>query len=384
VHKPYYVTLTGGKNNAGDFLIKYRAFKLFRDLRPDREIIDYNEWEPIDDERLAIINRAEALILLGGPGLVKNMYPNGAYRLRENLDDIKVPILMMGIGWKSLRGGWEDTYHYPLSKTTLSLLDKIESSGYVSSVRDYHTLNVLHQRGYKNFHMTGCPAYYDEDFFTSAYTKEIPRKVAFSLGVSFVYSPSMEQQMKEMILATKNYYEQSQFEVVFHHSIDKNTLEKAYHADVSKHYSKHKEFVTWLEKEQIGYVDISGSAENLIHYYSGVNVHVGYRVHAHIFMNSISKYSILISEDGRGKATRGVIGGIVLDGYRGVKVSFAAKVLNKLFSFYDRFIPNTYLKNELLKNMTYEEQTDYRRIKNSRLLINNNFTVMKSFLRQLP
>ena len=32
IDKDYYVTLTGGKNNAGDFLIKYRAFNLFKEL----------------------------------------------------------------------------------------------------------------------------------------------------------------------------------------------------------------------------------------------------------------------------------------------------------------------------------------------------------------
>ena len=57
----------------------------------------------------------------------------------DNLEDIKVPIIMMGIGWKSQKGNWEDTYSYSLSEKTLSLLDRIENSGYQSSVRDYHT-----------------------------------------------------------------------------------------------------------------------------------------------------------------------------------------------------------------------------------------------------
>ena len=82
--KEFYVTLTGGKNNAGDFLIKYRAFNLFKELRPDRDIVDFNEWEEIDDNRLEIINKSKALILLGGPGLVYDMYPNGGYKLRDN------------------------------------------------------------------------------------------------------------------------------------------------------------------------------------------------------------------------------------------------------------------------------------------------------------
>ena len=37
---PSYVVLTGSKNNAGDYLIKYRAKELLKHIRPDRNIID--------------------------------------------------------------------------------------------------------------------------------------------------------------------------------------------------------------------------------------------------------------------------------------------------------------------------------------------------------
>ena len=46
--KDQYVILTGSKNNAGDYLIKYRAKKLFAELRPDRSIIDINGWEQLN------------------------------------------------------------------------------------------------------------------------------------------------------------------------------------------------------------------------------------------------------------------------------------------------------------------------------------------------
>ena len=122
--KDQYVILTGSKNNAGDYLIKYRAKQLFSDLRPDRKIIDINGWEQLNTDKLAIINESKALILMGGPALIKNMVPK-VYALINNLEDIKVPIIMMGIGWKSQKGNWEDTYSYPLNDKTLSLLKKI-------------------------------------------------------------------------------------------------------------------------------------------------------------------------------------------------------------------------------------------------------------------
>jgi len=383
VNKEYYVLLTGSKNNAGDFLIKYRAINLFKTIRPDRDIVDFNAWEYLDDEKLKIVNNAKALILMGGPALQKNMYP-GIYKLRKNLDDIVVPIVLMGVGWKSMQGQWKNTYLYELTNTTIQLLDKIEKNEFFSSVRDYHTLNVLQMKKYSNILMTGCPAYYDIKYLNS--TLNIPKKinkVAFSLGVSFVESKSMEKLMQEIVLDLKTRYKDIDFEVVFHHSLDKDTLLK--HNSASEyHNNKHNQFANWLEKNDIKYIDISGSAENLIEYYSTVDLHIGFRVHAHIFMNSISKYSILISEDGRAYGVEKTIGGIVLNGYTNFKESIISKILNRLFKSYDRYYPNKYLIRELSSNIDYEQRVGFIRIQNSRSQINNNFNIMKLFINQLP
>ncbi len=381
--KEYYVTLTGGKNNAGDFLIKYRAFNLFKELKKDRDIIDFNEWEEINDERLKIINNSKALILLGGPGVLPSMYPT-IYKLRDDLDDIKVPIIMMGLGWKDPQGDWKNTYNIKFDEKTVLLLDRIKKDGFLSSVRDYHTLNALQVNGYKNILMTGCPAYYDVNHIDKEMKIKDIEKVAFSLGVSFIDSISMERQMKEAILKLKDLYENKEFEVVFHHSLDIEKIKKVYGNQHLKHVERHLEFVDWLKENSIKYIDISGSADNLINYYSDVDLHIGYRVHAHIFMNSISKFSILLNEDGRGKGVKGVIGGIIIDAYDSFKTDFISKVLNRLLNKFDRFVANDYLIEELLNNIVYEEQINFNRMKISRNTIDKNFEVMKIFIKQLP
>lgn len=380
--KDQYVILTGSKNNAGDYLIKYRAKQLFSDLRPDREIIDINGWESLNAEKLAIINQSRALILMGGPAFVDNMVPK-IYALTEDLKDIKVPIIMMGLGWKSQKGDWRDTYSYKLSKKSEELLKRVKDSGYLSSVRDYHTLNAIRFNGAENFIMTGCPAYYDKASIGKEFNPKEVNKVAFSLGVSFVESPSMERLMKENILSCKERFKDKEFEVVFHHSLDREKFKDAYKSSYD-HVKKHNYLADWLTKNTIKYVDISGSAENLMNYYSTIDFHLGYRVHAHIFMNSVSKKSILISEDGRGKGVKSAIGGVVLDGYLDFNASFISKVLNKLFFFYDRFTPNLNLTMELMSEIDYEARIDFLRIKNSRKQIDNNYIVMKQFLKQLP
>jgi len=379
--KNQYVILTGSKNNAGDFLIKYRAKQLFTLLRKDREIIDFNAWEDFDAEKLKTINESKALILLGGPSLVKGM--RRIYKMARDINAIKVPIITMGIGWKSIRGNWEDTYQYPLGEADIDLLNIIESSGYFSSVRDYHSLNAIKFKGYNNFLMTGCPAYYDVNFIGKETKHRVIEKVAFSLGVSFVQSSSMQNLMKDNILKLKEKFEDKIFEVIFHHGLNKEQF-LATHGASKKHHRKHNEFSKWLESQNILYKDISGSAESLIEYYKTVDLHIGYRVHAHIFMNSISRYSILISEDGRAKAVKNVIGGLVLDGYMYFKQGIISKIGNRLFDNYDRYSANEYLSQEILDVMEYEESNGFLRMRNTRNAIDNNFSVMKKFIQLLP
>jgi hypothetical protein len=381
--KPYYVILTGSKNNAGDYLIKYRAKKIFAELRPDRDIVDLDGWKPFDEKSLALVNNSQALILMGGPSLQSHMYP-GIYALTEKLDDIKVPVVLMGVGWKSIRGNWEDTYNYPLSDNSIKLLEKIAKSNVPSSVRDFHTLNSLHFKGVNNVMMTGCPAYYDLPSIGAIVpTVKKVNKVAFSLGVSFIGSKSMEMGMKEQIATLKSHFNESEFEVVFHHGLHSQDFLKT-HGATSIHHKAHKKFSFWLEEQQIKYVDISGSAENLVNYYSNVDLHIGYRVHAHIFMNSLSKTSILISEDGRGKATEKVIGGMVVDGFQNYKNSFIEKVFNKIIPNYDRFLVSEHVTQEIVNHVNYERLTNNAKARNSRVNIDSNFKVMKQYIAKLP
>jgi hypothetical protein len=380
--KEQYVILTGSKNNAGDFLIKDRAKQLFQELRSDRKIIDFNAWEVFDKEKIKIVNESLALILLGGPSLQKNMRPS-IYKMTKNLDDIKIPIISMGIGWKSISGNWQDCYDYKLSNESIELLERINNSGYLSSVRDYHTLNAIQFKGFNNFLMTGCPAYYDLSYIKKDTELSDIKKIAFSLGVAFIHNSKMESLLKDNILKIKEKFINKEFEVVFHHSLDKKKF-MASHSATTKHNDKHNEFAKWLTRQGIKYVDISGNAENLINYYTKVDLHIGYRVHAHIFMNSISKPSILISEDGRAKATQKVIGGVVLDSYIDFREGLLFRVLNKILGSYNRYTPNQNLTKEILLNTEYEMNNNFIRSKNSRKQIDNNFEIMKYFLNQLP
>jgi len=379
--KNQYVLLTGGKNNAGDHLIKLRAKQLFNWIRPDIRILDLNGWEKLSDADLEEVNRSKALILTGGPALQNRMFPN-VYALRENLDEIKVPILTMGIGWYSHKGEWKDTHNYTLDENSLILLEKVNNSGYMSSVRDYHTLNILHSLGMKNFLMTGCPALYSQDHIGTKFLNRFQvKKIAYSLGVSMKMSKSMYTQMQNVLLTIRNLFPQAEIEVVFHHSPTETYLKT--HGANKALYEVQKKYISWLINNQFNYIDISGSAKNLVNYYSNVDFHIGYRVHAHIFMSSISKPSVLLSEDGRGKALEKVLGGVILDAYTHVTNSLLFKVLNKLSINMDNYISNHFLEEDLRSIISYELEYGVK-FSQPRLEINRHFNTMKMFIEQLP
>jgi hypothetical protein len=377
----YYVLLTGGKNNAGDFLIKHRAIKLLSELRPDRDFKDFNAWEPFDDEKLEIVNNSKALVLTGGPALQSNIYP-GIYKLTPDLNKIKVPIISLGIGWKSACGKWEDISKYKLNIESLPLIHRLADSGYNSSVRDYHTMHVLQNYGMDNVIMTGCPALYDLDKIGIPIKTDLIRNINFSLGVGFIESKNMERSVKEILFKLKDHFPDKKFSVKFHHSINKfflNTPDANY-----KLYKNNVRFSNWLETQGIKYEDISGSAESLIRSYTASDFHIGYRVHAHIFMSSISKPSILIAEDGRGKALKSLLGGVILDGFTSRNDLLINKMIDKLGLTQDRFEVDDEFPQLVLRTIDSEIMNKMPRLKSVRRNIDLHFEVMKRFINQLP
>jgi hypothetical protein len=378
----YYVTLTGGKNNAGDFLIKHCASNLLKEFRTDRELVDLNAWEPFDNEKLEIVNKSNALLLTGGPALQYNMYPS-IYKLTDDLNKIKVPIISMGIGWKSLNGDWNDIKDYKLSRETKKLVARMAESGYQSSIRDYHTRHVLEKEGMDNVLMTGCPALYSSNHIGKRIEENAkPKKVYFSLGVGFAVSLAMEQSVKEIVLKLKESFSDAEFSVKFHHSVDKSFFSTP--GANSKLYYKNVEFEKWLETMGIDYEDISGSAENLINCYRDCDFHIGYRVHAHIFMSSISMPSILLAEDGRGRALKYVMGGVILDSYVKREDSLIKKVAGKVGLNSDPFVVDDYFPELLISTINSEFNTGMPRLKSVRNNIDLHFNLMKVFINQLP
>lgn len=377
----YYVLLTGAKNNAGDFLIRERANLLLRRYRPDRELVDMDGWRPITDEQLEVVNGAKAILLTGGPSVRPNMRP-GVYSLRSRLEDIEVPITTLGVGWRSASGDWPRTRQVVFSPQSRELLDRMTHDGLSLSVRDYHTLNVLRHAGVQNIVMTACPALYAPgvDGGFAAPTKV--GRISVSIGVRMSQSPAMWRQTLALMEGTQRAFPDAKVVAVFHHSLDEG-FEKAYGRGNSLSFAQRR-LALWLNERGFEYVDVSGSADAMRAHYEASDLHVGYRVHAHILMTSLMRPSLLLAEDSRGSALRDVLGGHIYESIESTADSLFVKVGRRLrVGRFDLQAPEAVVK-EALDILLADQAYGWARARNAAAAVENHRPTMERFIASLP
>jgi hypothetical protein len=154
-----YTVLTGAKINVGDFLITHRCKKLLKQLRPGQELFQLPAWEPLE-AHLDTINSGDAVVIMGGPGYQTRFYP-GVYKLTRRLDDLRVPVIPMGLGWRGFPGDFETLKEFTFDEPSMAALKRISAGTRYLGCRDYLTLEALRRNGISNALMTGCPAWYD-------------------------------------------------------------------------------------------------------------------------------------------------------------------------------------------------------------------------------
>lgn len=282
-----YTLLHGAKKNVGDFLIFERARELIRVYRNTEEFVELPRWKSLSPH-LDIINKSDALIWCGGPGYAHDFYPR-VLPLVDNLDDIKVPIVPMGLGW-AVGEHSNDLNHFTFTPKSQAALQEIHSRIPYSSVRDVLTAEVIKNAGFANVVTTGCAAWnylpkIDQDF-------EPPK----SMQRIVVTTPAQHSHFKEaaqVVDLIARLFPTAERYLVFHRGIlpGKNTRIKP-SIDNS---------LLALRGYKHGYKVVDASYDTAkIQFYEECDLHIGYRVHAHIDFLSLRKPSILIQEDARG------------------------------------------------------------------------------------
>lgn len=276
--------LTGAKKNVGDYLIGSRARKLLRKF-VDTDIVELDRFKSHDD-KLELLNSARAVFLCGGPAYAEDIYPE-IYPLVSNLEDLKVPVVPFGLGWAGQPFGHPEKFKFkPAAK---EFLDRIHVNIKNSSCRDDVTHGVLKQQGYSNVLMTGCPVWYD----LGSMGKELEVSRFDKIVYTTPAAPGLMKQNGILMRKLKKQFPKSKIICSFHRGIypDRYT---------SLRYGAAYSCMA-LEAKLYGF-EVVDTAYGLdkINFYKECDLHVGYRVHAHLDFLSRRKPSVLINEDGRG------------------------------------------------------------------------------------
>lgn len=289
--------LSGADKNAGDFLIVHRSKQLLFALVNDCELVDFPRNKPLDS-RLDELNECDAIVLAGGPGYVPDMYP-GRFPLVGDLSRIKPPIFALGMG------GYTPTPKIGgirFSESSRKLLDRIESDGFGLGCRDVLTQRLLQENGYVSALFTGCPAWFDLSKVDEAHLLKSPRwEDVQTIAVSDPAILRNVDSPKYLIEQLKKTFPDARVKLVFHRGWTNDEFSSP---DLAKGQGS---LAQWAESADVEPVDISYSHEGFA-VYDECDLHVGYRVHAHLYNISQRKPSFLIEEDGRGYGANDALG----------------------------------------------------------------------------
>lgn len=296
--------MSGAYRNAGDFLIVDRSIKLLKYVYPDCEIVMHQRKYPLNDV-LDEVNTCDFLLFAGGPMYKTNICPDEIPMI-DDLGKIKIPIYSIGLGWygKNQCGKltFDDVIYnkYRFNNETNTLLNRMERDG-VLTCRDFQSVRVLKNNGFKKVTLTGCPAWYDLNFIDKNDVKET---MNFPYKKICISEPGYQINMEQSVKLTRHLverYPMADIYYVFHKGIYLNEDIFRERAHIINQVMKE------LKQMGVKIIGIPYSVDGF-HLYDDCDLHIGYRVHAHIYNLSRRNVSVLIEEDGRGNAFNEIAG----------------------------------------------------------------------------
>jgi hypothetical protein len=278
------LVLHGAKVNAGDFLIRERGLAILRGLRPDQELVLHPRWEPVPPE---LFDRAAAVVLCGGPGLAPRFYPR-VFPLVDQLDAHPTAILPLALGWSGAPSGKP---HRFFSRRSVEALRTIHSRIGWSGVRDDLSLELLRSAKVGEVRRTGCVAWYQQESLGQPFRSASKvRRLAFTPPAK--RRPGGLREAVGVMRRLRARYRDAERYCVFHRGM---------RAELASEAPTAERRATAIAARLLGFKVIDASRDvATLELYRDCDLHVGYRVHAHLCTLSYRRASLLVIEDGRG------------------------------------------------------------------------------------
>ncbi len=289
--------LSGADKNAGDFLIVHRSKQLLLKLIDGCKLVEFPRNKPLDS-RLAELNTCDTVVFAGGPGYVPDMYPT-RFPLVDDISKIEPPFFALGMGGYTPTSNIEGIR---FSERSRYLLDRIESDGFGLGCRDILTQRLLQANGYTSVRFTGCPAWFDLSKVEAASLLKTPRRDEIrSIAISDPAILRSINSPKFLVEELAKAFPNAKIKLVFHRGW---TNDEFTDTDLAMAQTQ---LVRWAKSIGVDPVDISYSHEGFT-VYDTCDLHIGYRVHAHLYNISQRKPTFLIEEDGRGYGANDALG----------------------------------------------------------------------------
>lgn len=274
-----------GSRNSGDDLISKSLIKLMKSSTTKNISFDVMDISKDDDSSLETYNKIDILqykalivpafrpTLSGWGGL------NTRLKYMRLAFDNNIDIYAPGAAWTSYPGSLYQSKNLLVDENERALLQNIfKNKNNILTSRDVFTQNIFNLNNIPNNGVVGDLALFDREYIKTPFKnlKNI-KNIAISM-------PHNRYHYKDAIILAKN-------------------LRKIYNCKIHITYhgyigSFSKQIKDEWRRNWIEFVDLSGGAERL-EFYEKMDIHFGFRLHAHIFFLRIRKPSFLIAEDGR-------------------------------------------------------------------------------------
>jgi hypothetical protein len=301
-----------GSQNVGDKLIEQRTRELIAAHKGENEFHVLFREEPLD-AHLYMINASRALLLPAFPVRDTPMYP-GVYRLVADLGRIHVPLIPIGANWNTYPGDAHSRAIVNYSAPTVSFLHYVAGQVSQVSCREHYACAILARHGVANTIMTGDPAWFDLASLGRPMARpQAIERLAFSPPLSPYY---VEQAEALMRLLAERFPAAQRFCAMHLADADRSPGGKAENsAAMSQPVAAKNRRVRALAAE-LGYevLELAGRPD-LLSLYDGMDLHVGYECHAHLYFLSKRRPSVLIAEDARGVGFLYTMGGGGFEGF---------------------------------------------------------------------
>lgn len=324
-------------SNGGDYLIEERMKKLFEYYFKYDTIYTINGYKTKEID----FNNYDVVILGGGPYFDDRIVKELFIPLFD-FDKIKIPVHLFGCGIYGNNCSKHAIFNKRFNNITLDFFNNIVKTGGTLGCRDVITYTVMKNNGLNNVYLTGCPAWFDIDNidrdFSFVRNKSSVKRIAIS-------DPGLTKNQDEQ--RTRALQAISVIKKINTIFPDSAILFSFNNGIKTKYSSECNDIIfNYLKENNIEVVELVNSAK-LFSKYNNVDLHIGFRVHSHIYSLSKRIPSILIEEDIRGFGMNETFGLPHL-------LSFDENMMNK-----NTYSPNETLCLEIESLINYFDYTNY-------------------------